>query len=174
MESKTEKQFIAAFDKYSNAIYRFCFFRLSNNRELAKDMMQQTYLKAWEYVYHGNQIDNIRAFLYQTARNLIIDYQRARKNKLETSIDAADQNILTRHFSHYHLMDKIDAKLAAEILNELDDIYKEALQLRFIDGLRPKEIAQLLELSVDVVSVRINRGLNQMRNIINKKNGQNI
>jgi RNA polymerase sigma factor (sigma-70 family) len=57
----------------------------------------------------------------------------------------------------------LDAKQAAQHLDELPDLYREVLVLRFIDGLGPKEIGELVEQSENVVSVRIHRGLRLLK-----------
>jgi len=168
MKSKMEKEFIEAFDKHADAIYRYLFFRLGNNKELAKDLMQQTYVKTWSYLYDGNIIDNLRAFLYKTATNLIIDNKRHQKRIKEESIDDMNENLFIDHQSE-KLYDQIDAKLAYQTIEKIDDIYKEVLILRYLDGYRPKEISKILNVSENVVSVRINRGLKQIREILNKK-----
>jgi len=71
-KGKKEKQFIDAYDKYSEAIFRHCYYRVFD-RERAKDFVQETFCKTWKYIVDGNDIENIRAFLYKTANNLIID-----------------------------------------------------------------------------------------------------
>jgi RNA polymerase sigma-70 factor (ECF subfamily) len=60
----------------------------------------------------------------------------------------------------------LDAKRAAEHIHELPDLYKEVLILRFVDGLGPKEISELIEETENVVSVRIYRGLKMLRETI--------
>ncbi len=50
-------------------------------------------------------------------------------------------------------------------INEIDPIYQHAVYLRFVEDLKPKEIAEILGESANVVSVHINRGLKQLRAI---------
>jgi len=57
-----------------------------------------------------------------------------------------------------------------DILDTLDDIYQEAFLLRYVEGLKPKEIAILTEESVNVISVRISRAKRQVTRILNTKN----
>ena len=60
----------------------------------------------------------------------------------------------------------IDGRKAFELLDELSDSYKEVLLYRFVDQLGPREISELIEESENVVSVRIHRGLKQLRVLI--------
>ena len=40
--------------------------------------MQEAYCRTWKYLTEGHQIDNIRAFVYRTAHNIIIDMAKKR------------------------------------------------------------------------------------------------
>ncbi len=79
-----EDKFIKAFDAYADGIFRYCFFRVFN-RERAKDLVQDTFMRAWEYAAKGNKIENLKAFLYKIAHNVVIDESRKVK---EYSLDA--------------------------------------------------------------------------------------
>ena len=74
-----EKLFTEAYDKYADAIFRYCYYRLFD-REKAKDCMQEAYCRTWKYMSAGKQVDNIRAFVYKTANNIIIDDSRKKKS----------------------------------------------------------------------------------------------
>lgn len=58
------------------------WYRVSD-RELAKDLTQETFVKVWEYMVSGKVIEKLKPFLYRVATNLIIDNARkkARKGK---------------------------------------------------------------------------------------------
>ena len=75
---KKEKEFLQAFEKYADDIYRHCYFRVYD-KELAEDLVQETFIKTWKYIISGEEIKNIRAFLYKVAVNLIIDNSRKKK-----------------------------------------------------------------------------------------------
>ena len=53
----------------------------------------------------------------------------------------------------------LDAEKALELIEELPVVYREVIILRYVDGLGPKEISELIEETENVVSVRIHRGL---------------
>lgn len=100
----------AAYEAYADAIFRHCYFRVFN-RELGKELMQETFLRVFEYLSKGNTVDNMRAFLYRVANNLIIDNVRRKK---ELSLDAlneqgfdppgADEVTVVRGLKEQHIM----------------------------------------------------------------------
>ena len=71
--------FSDAYEEYKDAIFRHCYFH-TFDREQAKDAMQETFIKTWQYLESGHKIDNLRAFLYKVATNLIINAARKKKS----------------------------------------------------------------------------------------------
>jgi PHP family Zn ribbon phosphoesterase len=49
-------------------------------RDIAHDLTQETFLKTWKQISDGTKIDNIKAWLYRVAQNLVIDYVRKKKD----------------------------------------------------------------------------------------------
>ncbi len=160
-----EKKFLAVYDNYADAVFRFCYLRLFE-REIAKDFMQQAFLKTWEYLANGKEVENLKAFVFQVARNLIIDYHRVKKENLSLENLVENGREFPDQKQDWNL--EIDLQKLKGVLDELDEIYREAIVLRYVEGFRPKEIAELLGESEDVVSVRIHRGLKKMKELIKK------
>ncbi|MDP7068913.1 MAG: sigma-70 family RNA polymerase sigma factor [Candidatus Peribacteraceae bacterium] len=161
-----DTDFAEAYDAYSDSIFRHCCYRCFN-RERARELMQDTFMKTWDYLAAGNDIDNVQAFLYRTANNLLIDEARRRKKREVVSFeDMAEDGFDIEGEDGRDQAKVFDAKAVAEILYELEEPYRTALIMRYIDELSPKEIAELLNETANGVSVRINRGLKMLRTIL--------
>lgn len=166
MESQ-EDRFLKAFEDYSDALFRHASIRISD-RERAIDIVHDTFTKVWSYVRAGHQIDSYRSFLYKVLNNLIIDEYRKRK---ELSLDAllSEEGVDEGSFPELSestveaLAATIDGQKAFALLGDLPDEYREVIIMRFVDGLGPREISDLIEESENVVSVRIHRGLKLLR-----------
>ncbi|MEI6221607.1 MAG: RNA polymerase sigma factor [bacterium] len=158
-----EKEFISIYEKFSDPIFRHCYFRLYNY-DRTKDLMQECFMKTWKYVVDGHTIDMIKPFLYKVANNLI--YNEARK-KFTDSLELLRENGFEpgREDREVHLS-HLDGKAAVETLKKLRDLYRAPVLMKFIDGFSIKEIAIILDESENVVSVRIHRGLKQLRILI--------
>lgn len=156
-----EEEFLEAYDAYADAIFRHCYYRLFD-RERAKDVMQDTFVRTWEYMQKGEKVDNIRALLYRVANNLIIDFVRKKK---ETSLDAMQEEGFDPATDEdmSHIADRLDGGQAIEALKQLDDTHREVLVLRYVNGLQPAEIAEITGETANTVSVRIHRGLGKLR-----------
>lgn len=164
-----EQAYLETYDAQADAIFRYCYARV-RDREKARDLMQESFLRTWTYLANGHKVDNLRAFTYRVANNLIIDDSR---KKHEASLDAMQEQTGFdppgksggAGAEETRIMGE-DAKIA---LNQLPDIYQEVLKLRYLEEFTPKEIAGILHTSQTVVSVRIWRGLRKLKSIFTTK-----
>lgn len=172
-----EQIFIEAYERHADEIFRFIFFKLGN-REKAKDLLQDVFMRTWIYMTRNGKIENIKAFLYKTSRNRVIDEYRRQGKKdgnldsLETLSEESGYEPATDDVDA--LIDSIDAGQALELVNELPPIYSEVLFLRFAEDQSISEIAEVIGESNNAVSVRINRGLKKLKEIINEKEKRSL
>lgn len=163
-EEELKIMFSDAYDQFSDAIFRHCYFRVFD-RELAKNFMQETFLKTWQYLADGKTIDNVRAFLYRTATNLIIDGSRKKK---EESLDQLQESGFEPSFDPEHSFQAhTDVELLKKYLEQLSPSDREIILMRYLDDMSPQEISDTLHESANVVSVRINRALKKLRTLLN-------
>lgn len=163
MEQETTKaEFMEAFTEFGDAIFRFCLVKVSN-QELAEDMTQEVFMRYWQYLRDGKEMQNTRAFLYTIANNMAKDWYKKKKSvSLDDQLDNAPEPA----------GNDLDPEIAAqyrEVLSAIDDLEENdraVLILRYVEGLPPKEIAVILEESANVVSVRINRAEKRLRDKI--------
>lgn len=168
-----EQRFLQAFDEFSDALFRHAIYRLSD-RERAIELVHDTFTKAWLYVRDGHDIEAFKPFLYKVLNNLIIDEYRKRK---ESSLDALFEveGVDESTFGDLvgddteRIIDALDGQQAVEMLELLPDMYREVIVYRYIDELKPKEIASLIEVSENVVSVRIHRGICMLQELVQRE-----
>jgi RNA polymerase sigma-70 factor (ECF subfamily) len=161
MNQDLQKTYLEAYEAYADAIYRHCYFRVFS-KERAEELAQDTFLKTWEYLAAGKEVQNLRAFLYQVATNLIIDYTRKKK---EQSLDALleDDGFEPASDEHKKMERSAAAKEVLSIIHELEPADREVLVMRYVDDLDPKEIAHILKTSPNTISVRIHRAMEKVR-----------
>jgi len=159
-----QNQFLEAYNQYADAIFRHCYYKTSD-REKSKDIMQDTFTKAWEYVSSGKEVENLRAFLYRIANNLIID--GFRKKKSVSLDDLQDEGFDPGVDKTDEMINIMDGKLALGILDQLGEQYREVIVMRFVEELSVKEIAEVLNERENNISVRLHRGLEKLKEIFN-------
>lgn len=162
--ARKEQQFLEAYDAYADALFRHCFFRVSN-RETAKDITQETFERTWRYLAERGDIENIRAFLYRTAHNLIVDTYRLRGHN-----NVSYEQLLEVGFepgaSTEPPSDPIEIERALTALHALKKEDQRIITLRYVDGFGPSEIARMMGIHENAVSVRLHRALKRARTII--------
>lgn len=164
-----EKTFFDSYNAHSGEIFRFIFFKLSD-REKAKDILQDVFMRTWIYISKNGKIDNTRAFLYKTAANAVIDEYR-RQNRKEGRSESletlSEESGFEPGFDDIDsLIDRIDGKQAMGLIKELPEVYAEVLFLRYVENKNISEIAEITGRSDNAVSVQINRGIKKLKGII--------
>jgi len=151
----------------SDAIFRFCLIRISH-REQARDITQETFLRLWQTLSSGKEVQNPRAFLFTIAHHLIIDWYRKKKSlSLESMLYNKTKGESEYNFQEDMLNDNgfraAEARYLIDKIKELKPAYRHAIYLRFIEDLSPRDIGVILGISTNTASVRINRALVELR-----------
>lgn len=162
-----QQQFENVYAKEVDGIWRFCLWKVSDG-DTALDITQECFMRYWDELAGGAEITNARAFLFTVARRLVIDwYRKKRAVSLESMtvqegdpFDPPDERTLDA------LGVGGEARYAVAMLDRLDPTYRQAVYLRYVEGLGPKEIAEILNITADAASVRIHRGMRELRALL--------
>jgi len=161
-------EFLAAYDEYAEKIYKHIFFRVSN-KELAEDITSETFLKAWNYISEGQNVENFKNFIYRIAHNMIVDHYR-QKPHVPLSFDALQEMEGDKIEPIAELKENttIDLEILKSKLENLPLNYKEMIIMRYIDDLDIKEIKKITGKSFANIYVTIHRGLKMLKKEIEK------
>ncbi|HEX4104201.1 MAG TPA: sigma-70 family RNA polymerase sigma factor [Candidatus Paceibacterota bacterium] len=153
------------FEHYQPMIYRFVLVKVAR-REDAEDITHQVFLAAWQnikgYKYQGHPFSS---WLYQIARNQVVDHYRAKKN--ETSLEKMDPEYFVLPASAtFDLSLKLDVEKVRKAIGELKSDYQDIIVFRFIEELSLKEIAQMLHKSEGAVKLMQHRAIKELQRIM--------
>jgi RNA polymerase sigma-70 factor (ECF subfamily) len=165
MKADIEQEFLAAYDAYADALYRHCFFRVYS-RERADELVQDTFMKTWAYLRQGKKVDNLRAFLYRVANNLVIDHSRKKKDE---SLEALLEYSPASEPMSDGRQDVATSLMMGEVRRAMETLPEEArllITLRYIDDLDPQDIGHQLGISANNASVKLNRAIKELRKIL--------
>jgi len=162
--AQLKDRFLEAYATHADAIFRYCFFRLGD-KEKVTDLVQDIFMKTWEYMRTGQVIGNMRAFLYTTASHIVIDEYRKRKPQesldtllvetgFEPSVDDSDRHI-----------NELDGAEAMELLHLIPESYSEVIFMRYVEELSLSEISDILGESENTIAVRVHRGIGMLRKL---------
>jgi RNA polymerase sigma-70 factor (ECF subfamily) len=157
------KKFSKIFDKHISKIYRFVYLKV-DSQETAQDICSETFLRCWKaYKVKNNKIENHTAFLYQIARNLIIDFYRKRDKTKTISIE----NYMEQSDSKINIEEKAllesDFNQIKTALLDLKDDYQNVIIWHYLDDLPIPECAKLLDRTEDAARVLLHRALTALR-----------
>lgn len=166
-EDILKQKFLNIYEAESDSIFRYCLFRISN-QDTAVDLTQEVFMRFWDYLSKGKEIKNDRAFIFMIARNLVIDFYRKKKSvSLDAILEENEDNMVMA--SSGSLKEDIElsseARFVMDKISELSSNDQQLVYLRFVEDLKPKEIAEILEISANAVSVRIIRIMDRLRHI---------
>lgn len=187
VRSTAEEQFldrlrrgeVAAFEQFvaetSGDIYAL-LFRMTSDAEEARDLTQETFLRAFTGIQRFRGDADLRTWIYRIAINQARNrwrWWRRRRRDATVSLDApigeCEQTVGASLKNH----DAIDPEQEAlaheresqlrEALQELKSAYREAVILRDVEGFSYEEIAAMLQINIGTVKSRLSRGRLELR-----------
>ncbi len=165
-----EKAFKKLFQEYYSSL---CYFatQFLNDDSVAEGIVQEVFLKIWEKKKVIEINTSLKQYLFRSVRNSclnIIQHDKVKKQYAEQVMGNSKQNI---DFSKYYLEVGLAQKIE-ESINSLPQKRKEIFKLSKEDGLKYKEIADKLNISVKTVEVQMGLALKTLREKL--KNYQNL
>ena len=152
-------------------------YRLTENAEEARDLTQETFLRAFQSIIHFRGESDLRTWIYRIAINQARNrwrWWRRRRREVTVSIDAPEigggRLGLVATLKANTVRDPEQDALLSEreralkkALSSLKQVYRETVILRDIEGFAYEEIASTLEISVGTVKSRLARGRQELR-----------
>ena len=152
-------------------------YRLTENVEEARDLTQETFLRAFQSIVHFRGESDLRTWIYRIAINQARNrwrWWRRRRRDATVSIDApeigggrlgliATLKSNTRHDPEQDALASERERALRKALSTLRRVYREAVILRDIEGFAYEEIATTLDISVGTVKSRLARGRQELR-----------
>jgi RNA polymerase sigma-70 factor (ECF subfamily) len=165
----TERAFAEIYDLYFKKIYRFIFFRVGH-KETAEDLAEEVFLKAFAKINSVNEPGAFEGWLYQIARNLVIDYYR--QKKLTVALDEIE-NTLEYETNVIDVLDlQQQQKILLRLMKELTAEQQVIIKLKFFEDLENHEIAEMLNKSEGSIRVIQHRAIAKLQELI-KFSGKN-
>lgn len=158
--TELEQKFNELYENNADSVFRLCLFKTSN-REVALDLSQDIFTKTWGYLVAGNEVENLRAFLFTVARNRIKDYYKKKKTYSFTKIGIDDPEEYLP--SDNSASDQAHVTELLAKIQKLPSDHAELIQLRYVEGLPIEEIALIYNMRPNTLSVKIHRIVKRFR-----------
>lgn len=151
----TALEFNTSLINMEDSLERFAL-SLTSNREEAKDLLQDTYLKALTYRDKFVEFTNLKAWAYTIMKNTFINNYR-RSVRQNTTVDSTKDLYLLNNSKESQLV-RPDSEFAYKEINKAVDALEDEFRIPFrmhTEGYKYKEIAETLGLKIGTVKSRI-------------------
>jgi RNA polymerase sigma-70 factor (family 1) len=152
-------------DKYCDALLKHCCTYIKR-RDIAEEIVSDVFLALWEKKHRINIVSSLKSYLYTATRNHSIDYLRAQTKSVpyESIEDALDPDNTIGSISDFDARDKMtDFRQELEALLIVLPPKRRKIFVLYKDGMKHKEIAEMLSLSEKTVRNNIERAVRQLK-----------
>lgn len=161
--------------RHQDRIFNY-ILRIIKNEDVANDIFQETFVKAIQTIRQGRYTENGKfpAWISRIAHNLIIDHYRQEKTENQQSTDLEDVDVLNRKELCEDTIEDviISNQIHSDIkylIDELPELQREVLKMRYYKNLSFKEIAEKTGVSINTALGRMRYAILNMRRIAKEK-----
>ena len=153
------------YELYFDKLYRFIFYR-TNHQQTAEDLVAETFIRVWDKLRAIQDISSFNGWIYQIARNLVIDYYRSRKVTVDIN---TLENVLEYHANLIDVANLgFQQKKFLAVLDKLSPDEQLVIKLKFLDELDNTEIAIILGKTEGAIRVIQHRAINELKKLVNE------
>lgn len=160
-------EFETIFLKYHRALSLYAQ-KFTGNEEAALDIVQDIFLKVWENPKLQSDSVVLKSYLFNSVRNACLNFLKHEQVK-QKHASIAQLEIEFYQSGEKSLIEDETISSIHKAIDSLPEHYKEIIELSRFDGLKNKEIAEKLNISVRTVETRLFRGLLALRKAIGEK-----
>ena len=160
---KIKKEFEKFYNTHIDKVYRFVFFRIGGDKELAQDLVSEIFMKALEHFADYDKNKSVSAWIFAITKNHLANYWRDKK---QVSFLPEDEEELSNDFwlkSAINAFKKeADKRLVNELLEKLGADAREIVTFHYILGYNYTEIANMKNMSETAVKTAAHRAVKKL------------
>ena len=142
-----------------------CKIEANEFAEQPQDIAQEALYKAFMHLSSYDINYEFSTWLYNIAKNCAIDYTRKRRLNLERGSLNQSQYVLDKNSPEEKLISSQSYCSILSKINQLDTIYREVAQMRFIKEYAYEEISEKLDIPLSTVKTRIKRAKSMLKEL---------
>lgn len=149
------------------SIWRFVYFRVDRNHNLAEDIVSETVLALVDAVSVEKNIEHPAAWLRTVATRRVQDHYRAAA-RVEHLLKQGDEHVVEQHEDDPVKQhdDKLKQQSVREAMGDLPDDYRAALEWKYVDKLDVRSIAKRLDTTEKAAESILFRARNALRKLL--------
>ena len=159
-----QKKFNEAYRLYAKDLYRYLYF-MCGDQSVSEDLMQDSFVRFWKHC-HKIESQKVKPYLFKIAKNLLINHQG--KQQVFIDFKRKQKQGIEKNTPQFELEKQEFKNRLDQAISKLNPGQREVFLLNRIEGLKYREIADLLGISQKAVEKRMSQALKELRKIHNK------
>ncbi|MBT6253924.1 sigma-70 family RNA polymerase sigma factor [Candidatus Uhrbacteria bacterium] len=157
------KQFQKLYTTLFDPIYRFIYFRVGGDVEVAEDLTSEVFMKALEHIEKLDEDNHPKAWLYTVARNKLKNHYRDKKvevdiDKVAPFLEGEDGRVMLEKLGDEHVL--------LEAMDRLEKEDRRIIEMKHLEGFSFKDIAEILGKKPGAIRVKSHRAMKKLRKLI--------
>jgi RNA polymerase sigma-70 factor (ECF subfamily) len=169
-ERNPPQTFPDSFDDFQRPVYHY-LLRMTQDQAVAEDLTQETFIRVYRGLPEFRGEASLATWIYRIATNVSLDHFRRRSTAQDTvthSLDEGetDQEWLTDNQATSPEQLAARSEMAAcveDFVGQLPPDYRAVLVLHDLQGMKNHEIAEVLDVSLDTVKIRLHRARKKLQ-----------
>ena len=160
---KTKKEFEEFYQTHIDKVYRFIFFRVSGNKELAEDLVSEIFIKALNHFADYDDRVSVSAWIMTIAKNHLANHWRDQKQVTglpEDEEESTDKIWLTTAINKFQSEET--KRELVEILQHLSESDREIVTFHYLLGYSYAEIGEMKAMSETAIKVAAHRAIKKL------------
>ncbi len=160
---KLKKEFEKFYNSHVDKVYRFVFFRVNCDKELAQDLVSEVFLKAMEHFASYDENLSKSAWIMTIAKNHLANYWRDKKpaDSIPEDEDGLAEGFWLKSAINSFKKEK-DKRELSSFLEALDEESREIVTFHYILGYSYAEIASMRGMTETAVKVASHRAIKKL------------
>jgi RNA polymerase sigma-70 factor (ECF subfamily) len=156
---RLEDEVIALFDQFRDPLLRY-LSSLGHALPDGEEVIQEVFLALFQHLHRGKSRDNLRGWLFRVAHNLALKRRYRTRRDLEARAEAGVEDLVIDPgpSPEDQLASRQTQKRLLAVVQALPEQDRKCLSMR-AEGLRYREIAEILDMSLGAVSLSLARSL---------------
>lgn len=161
--SDTRKQFEACVERCADSMYRVAW-RLTGNSGDADDLVQESYIQAWQKIDSLRDPDRMRSWMFAILRNQFLKSVRKKKPVASPEMES----VVDHRSEESELEENVD--VVQQAIKQLDEDQRMPILLVSMEGLSVDEASEILQIPRGTVLSRMHRGRQKLKELLNRSN----
>ncbi|MGE5683390.1 MAG: RNA polymerase sigma factor [Bacillota bacterium] len=153
MQNNSIIDFTLTYNKFKEPLFNYVI-KIVRSEMLAEDIVHNTFMKLYDNLNHIRNYERIEIWIFTTARNEAFSHFRKKINKYEQDIELIGEKASSENF-YNELETKELIDIVEKELGRMDPSQSEAYYLKEYSDLSYKKIAEIMNITEDLVKSRI-------------------